>query len=452
VKTGVQSIAKALKRLDSGFRRNDVKRTEPNFSIKSDRQDRPSSISSGYLFHNGSLLVVGGILLISAWEGLVTLVVPLGLVLAAALLAKTWARLSLVQVSCKRTVREKRLFPGDRTDVRLELANRKILPLPWVEIEDAIPVQLLEGNFPPSAQRPECASLLRSSSLLGYRRAKWKFSLRAGKRGFYSLGPLRLTSGDLFGFYRRSLEIPQPEFIVVYPRIFPLGSFAPPSLFPLGDIRSEKRIFQDPLRPIGLREYQPFDSLRHIHWKASVRCQCLQVKIFEPTVTLQAVLFLGVDSYHANDGGQDEDFEWGVSLAAFIANHFVAQGIPTGLFSNGRLIDSGQPVQILPGGSREQTLMILVALAKLTSRVDEPLESFLSRERRALAQGSTLVFVLHRISSPLIWQLQELKEAGYKLAVLLSGDQETSGLDETVIRKWARPPAFSTPFSQGGPI
>lgn len=392
---------------------------------------------------------MAGVLLLSAWEGLVTLVVLLGLVLAAALLAKAWARFSLVQVSCKRHVKERRLFPGDLTELSLELANRKLLPLPWVEVEDAIPPQLLEEKYPPSARRPDCASLLRSSSLLWYRRAKWKFPLRAGKRGFYVLGPLRLTSGDLFGFYRRRIESPQPEFIIVYPKIFPIPLFSPPSLFSLGQIRSAKRIFQDPVRPIGLRDYQPFDSLRHIHWKASVRGRGLQVKIFEPTVTLQASLFLGVDSYHAGGECWEEDFEWGVSLAASIACHFVDQGIPTGLFSNGRLIDSGQPVQILPGGSREQTLMILEALAKLTSQMNEPLESFLQRERSALTQGSTLVFVLHRISNRQNSQIRELKEAGYKVAVLLSGEQETSGFDETVIGKWARPPSISTPLSLG---
>jgi len=425
---------------------------DPNFSIKSDRQDRSSSISSGYLFHNGSLLVAGGILLISAWQDLVTLVVPLGLVLAAALMAKTWARLSLVRVSCKRTVRERRLFPGDQTELSLEVANRKPVPLPWIEIEDAIPPELVGENLPPSPWRPNCGSLLRSSSLLGYRRARWKFSLRARKRGFYSLGPLRLRSGDLFGFYRRMMEVPLPEAIIVYPQIFPISCFSIPSLFPLGDVRSAKRIFQDPVRPIGLRGYQPYDSLRHIHWKASARGQGLQVKVLEPTATLQASLFLGVDSYQRDGGFQEEDFEWGISLAASLAHHLVGKGIPTGLFANGRMIDSGQPVQILPGGSREQTLMILEALAKVTPEVNEPLESFLQMERRTLAQGNTLIFIIHQISDTLIWQLRELKEAGYKLAVLLSGDQETSGLDETVIRKWARPPAFSIPFSQGGPI
>ena len=413
---------------------------------------RPSTAVSGLLFHKSSLLLLTGILLLSAWGGLVTLVVPLSLVLAAALLAKFWARLSLVQVSAKRTVKENRLFPGDQTEIRLEVANRKLLPLPWVEIEDAIPPQLLAENLPPSAHRPDCGSLLRSSSLLWYRRTKWKYSLRAGKRGFYSLGPLRLTSGDLFGFYRRRIDFPQPESMIVYPKIFPIPSFSPPSLFPLGDIRSQKRIFQDPVRPIGLREYQPFDSLRSIHWKASGRSQRLQVKIFEPTATLQASLFLGADSYQENGGFQEEPFEWGISLTASLAHHFIAQGIPTGLFANGRSIDSGQPAQILPGGRPEQILMILEALAKLTSRVVEPLEIFLQKERMALAQGTTLVFVLHRISEPMLWQVQELKEAGYKLAVLLSGEQETSELDETVIKKWAKPAETPFPFSPGGRI
>jgi uncharacterized protein (DUF58 family) len=243
------------------------------------------------------------------------------------------------------------------------------------------------------------------------------------------------------------MEFPLIDSVVVYPKIFPLSQFSIPPLFPLGDVRSEKRIFQDPARPVGLRDYQPYDSLRHIHWKASARCKSLQVKVFEPTATLQASLFLGVDSYQKDGGFQEEDFEWGISLAASLANHLAGNGIPVGLFANGRMIDSGQPIQILPGGSREQILMILEALAKLTPEVNEPLESFLRRERRTLAQGNTLIFVLHQISNILTRELQELKEKGYKLVVLSSNNREISGLNQTVIRKWPRPASNSATFS-----
>ena len=195
---------------------------------------RPLTEASGFLFHRNSLIVSGGVLFLAAWEGFVALVVLLGLILGAAVLSKTWTRLSLVRVSCKRTVRERRLFPGDQTELSLEVANRKPVPLPWVEIEDAIPPELVDENLPPSPWRPNCGSLLRSSSLLGYRRARWKFSLRAGKRGFYSLGPLRLRSGDLFGFYRRMMEVPLPEAIIVYPQIFPISQLLHPLALPAG--------------------------------------------------------------------------------------------------------------------------------------------------------------------------------------------------------------------------
>lgn len=111
---------------------------------------RPFTEASGFLFHRNSLIVSGGILLLSAWEGFVALVVLLGLILGAAVLSKIWTRLSLVRVSCKRTVRERRLFPGDQTELSLEVANRKPVPLPWIEIEDAIPPELVDENLPPS--------------------------------------------------------------------------------------------------------------------------------------------------------------------------------------------------------------------------------------------------------------------------------------------------------------
>jgi uncharacterized protein (DUF58 family) len=404
-------------------------------------QPRPLSESSGYLFHKASLFVLSGFLLLSAWNDLFPLVILLGLILGAAVLAKIWARLSLVNVSCQRLIKVHRLFPGDQTELTLQVINRKPLPLPWVEIEDEVPRSLVNENLPTSSQRPDGCCLVRSSSLLWYRRARWKYMLHARKRGYYRLGPIRLRSGDLFGFYTRTMEFPFLTPIIVYPGIFPIDQLTIPSLFPLGDIRSETRIFQDPLRPIGLRDYQPCDNLRHIHWKASARSQKLQVKIFEPTTTLQASLFLAVDSFQSPGVFPEENFEWAISLAASVANHFIAQGIPTGLFVNTQMVDSGQAVQILPGGSRDQILMILEALAKVSPKPNEAFEKFFQRERRNLSQGNTLVFFLNKISESLSWQIRELKEAGYKVNVFLTSDQESSPLEEDLVRRYVRLPS-----------
>jgi uncharacterized protein (DUF58 family) len=58
--------------------------------------------------------------------------------------------------------------------------------------------------------------------------------------------------------------------IIVFPRIWPL---------------------EDPLRTIDIRDYQPEDDLRHIHWKATARRAQLQVRAFEPAETLTLVFF-----------------------------------------------------------------------------------------------------------------------------------------------------------------
>ena len=409
-------------------------------------QTRPVSESSGFLFHNVTLLVLTGILLISAWSGLATLVVLPGLVLGAAVLAKIWTRLSLVHVTCQRVIKVHRLFPGDPIELAFQVVNRKPLPLPWLEVEDTIPLELADGEMPLSSRGPNFRSLIRSSSLLWYRRAKWKSQLRAQKRGYYPLGPIRLRSGDLFGFYARTIEFPASEPILVYPEILPLAQISIPSLFPLGDVRSEKRIFQDPARPIGLRDYQPGDSLRHIHWKASSRSQRLQVKVFEPTTTLQASLFLAVDSFQENGEFHDQDFEWGISIAASLAHHFMEKGIAAGLFVNTQQADSALPVRILAGGSREQILILLEALAKITPKPSEAFELFLQRERRNLFLGNTLIFILKKISQNFSGQIEELREAGYKVRVFQIGDPEPSQLDPTILQRWARPsPSFPDP-------
>jgi uncharacterized protein (DUF58 family) len=407
-------------------------------------QTRLVTEPSGYLFHNGSLLVLTGLLLISAWSGLAPLVVPLGLILGAAVLAKFWTRLSLIHVSCRRSVTIHRLFPGDQTDLVFQVVNRKPLPLPWMEVEDTIPEELAEEGMPPSSRKPNARSLIRSSSLLWYRRTKWKYRLRAQKRGYYPLGPISLRSGDLFGFYTRTLELPLAEPIIVYPEIVPLQQIAIPSLFPLGDVRSAKRIFQDPVRPIGLREYQPGDSLRHIHWKASARSQRLQVKVFEPTTTLQASLFLAADGFRENGDLHEPDFEWAISLAASIAQDLIKKGIAVGLFVNSRQIDSGLPVQILPGGSREQILILLEALAKVTSDPSEDFDLFLQRERRNLFLGNSLIFILKKISANFAGQVRELKEAGYKVKVIQAGDLNPGPLDPTLLQSCPRPASPSS--------
>ncbi len=395
---------------------------------------------SGYLLHKASLYVLGGILFLAAWKGQAGIVILLGLVFSAVGLAALWSRVSLAGVRCRRRVREGRLFPGESTELTLEIFNRKPLPLPWVKIDDEIPVALARDIDPVPANRPGYYLSSRWASILWYRKVAWKCQLHGEKRGFYRLGSLTVTSGDIFGFYPRWRQFAFPDCVIVYPRIFPIEKLEIPSLHPMGESRSSRRIFQDPTRPIGLRDYRPQDSLKHIHWKASARRQELQVKVFEPTTTLKVSLSLSVDGYPPHAPRSEEEFELAASTAASIAHHLIDQGIPVGLISNGLQADTGQEIQIPPGGRQNQLMEILEALAKVTPRTRHSSETFLQRESESFPSGTTLILIASQIPDSFFRLLRDLKEKGTKLLLLRIGYQNESGFDGMIQSCWIRHP------------
>ena len=395
-------------------------------SSSTTRPHEPSKFSSqaaGYLLNWPGLLTMASILVFAAWNGQAPIVVLTSLLFSSAGLAKLWSHLSLTRISCRRLLSERRVFPGEKINVRLQVANRKPLPLPWIQVDDEIP-QALGGASTLPGERPGSVLVRRSGAILWYRSVKWKYELPCLKRGYYPLGPTVLSSGDVFGLYSRSLKTALQDHVIVYPKILPVGRLAIPSRQPLGESRSEYRVFQDPTRSLGVRDYQHGDSLRHVHWKASARLQSLQVKVFEPTTTFKVALFLSVDSFMANGALNEEGFELGISVAASLAYHVIEQGSPAGVFVNTRTVDSDQPVSLAPSGSRDQLTSVLEALAKVTASSSGPFELFLEKEQKILRAGTTIALLFAKPPEALPLLLHSLKDNGFKILLFFIGEGE----------------------------
>jgi uncharacterized protein (DUF58 family) len=382
-----------------------------------------STQPAGLLLNKFGLIVVAALLVLAAWGGQTLIVILLGLVLSAAGLSRLWSRFSLKGVSCDRQLTERRVFPGESIELKITVVNRKLLPLPWIEVQDEVP-QGFAPDLPPG-DRPGFSLISQSASILWYSSINWKYRLQCQKRGYYPLGPLQVSSGDIFGFYPRTAVEPKKDHIIVYPRIYPLGQLAVPSLYPLGEARSEKRIFEDPSRTIGLRDYVPGDSLRRIHWKASARHQKLQVKVFEPTTTLKTAIFLAVDTFQYNGSWKEDELELGISTAGSLANYLVEKNSQVGLWVNSKLADSGLPAKIVPGGGVDQLLQILEILAKVVPAASGPFVDFFQREREDLPLGTTLIFILSQVPDKLKETLAGLRESGYKLLVFQTGEPKS---------------------------
>ena len=398
-----------------------------------------SSRSTGYLLNRIGVLSLLAVLLLAGWYNQIGIVVILSLFLVAAGLAKAWSHLSLSGVHCHRILSARRIFPGETLELALELVNRKPIPLPWVKVDDEMPLPIAPDGVSTSDKRPGCGMIQRTTALMWYSKIMWRFQLKGERRGYYPVGPMTVTSGDIFGLYSRSMAFPARDHILVYPRVFPVDRMMLPSLHPLGESRTERRIFEDPARAVGIRDYQPYDSLKHIHWKASARSQRLQVKVFEPTTTFKVTFFLAVDSFHCDGSFLEEEFELAISTAASIAYHISEQGSPVGLFANTASADSGQGISLPPSANRQQLMRILEALAKATSKENEPFEALMEREREGLPSGTTLILICARPLESLSNLLRTLNEAGHKLLILLIGEHKRP-LNETVPWKNIRNP------------
>ena len=182
--------------------------------------------------------------------------------------ARLWERYCLVRIDYHRRLSAHRAFFGDEVQLEVEVANRKPLPLSWIQIDDEVPsdVTFQKVRTTPShkANRSLLTNLL---SLSWYHKVTRRYHMRCLQRGFFAFGPTRIRSGDLFGFFSRGMEVQQVDYLMVYPRILPLEKLGIISNQPVGDIRTKRHIFQDPILTLGVRDYYFGDSLKKIHWK-----------------------------------------------------------------------------------------------------------------------------------------------------------------------------------------
>lgn len=336
---------------------------------------------------------------------------------------RLWERYALTRIEYSRRLSSKRAFFGDELLLELEVANRKPLPLPWVEIDDEMPEEItfLKGKTTQSHKvaRVHLTSLL---SLGWYHRVKRLYPIRCDQRGYFTFGPTRICSGDLFGFSRQEIEFKDIDQLIVYPRIVPLEQRGIPSKQPLGGIRTRRHIFQDPILTMGVRDYHFGDSLKRIHWKTTARLGKLQTKVFEPTTSVDVGIFLDVRTVQPPSWGLvTQSLEMVVMAAASITNHAMSAGYRVGLYANQRRQPIGELVRIPPSQHADQMVHILEVLAQIHSSESMPIARFVSLESRNLPWGSTLVLITAVPTEALLTTLLRIRRVGRQVALVIIG-------------------------------
>jgi uncharacterized protein (DUF58 family) len=358
----------------------------------------------------------GGLLLIAV---LILTIVPL---------AWLWNEYSLHGVEYERLFSEQRAFLCETVELTIRVANRKLLPLGWLRVDDQFPLvlPLTSGKWTPSSQ-PTVGYLSNLLSLRWYERVSRPYQVYCQQRGFYAFGPASMHSGDIFGLFSKEHRSDHLDWLIVYPKVESIESLGLPAKDPFGETKARQRIFEDPSRTIGVRHHQPEDGFKHIHWKATARHQELQVKVYEPTTTFNLIVFLNVATLPKHwQGTIPPLLERAISVAASIASYGVEQRYTVGLLANGCLPMSDQPIKVLPSRSPNQLTRILEALAAVTSFATSSIEDLLAAESPKLSWGATLVVVSAVITDELLSTMLRLRDAGRRLVLVSLADEAPS--------------------------
>lgn len=374
-----------------------------------------------------ALVPVAVILLVAAIGlRLYPLALLLALLLVSSGLAWLWIAKALDRVEYRRSFSQSRAFFGEEIELAVEVVNRKLLPLPWLEVDDEAPLPLPIGDEPlfPSS-RPRRVLLSNTYSLGPYERVIRRYRLRCRARGYWPFGPAVIRSGDVFGFGQRDRELDGVDYLLIYPKVSPIDQLGLPAKQPFGDYRARERLFEDPTRLRAVRPFEPGDPLKRVHWKATARTGSLQVKQFDPTATLDLYLVLNLATLeHSWQGTRPDLLETAMTVAASAAAHALAEGFPVGLLANGTIYGADRPLKIAPGRGNDQLMRLLESLAKLSAFVTLPLDELLRQERRSLPWSATIVCVTAITAEPLLAVLTALQRAGHPVVLIGIGDAE----------------------------
>jgi uncharacterized protein (DUF58 family) len=311
-------------------------------------------------------------------------------------LAEYWRRHALDNLVYRRHWKYRRGFPGEKTPFSIEVVNEKWLPVSWMQITDPWPdgVEPEEQEYMAPSHNPDEKMLTNVYSLRWFERVVRQYNLVFRQRGLYSIGPVSLRSGDLFGFYETSQQQTANEYLTVFPEILSLAQLNLPTEDPFGYQQTIKRLFEDPNHPIGVRPYHPEDEIRRIHWNATARTGSLQVKVYQPVSSHVFTVCLDVTtSIRPWLGTAPALLEQLVKVCATLVYHGIEQNFAVGLISNGYLAHSDHPFNVAPGRSTEHLARLLQTLAAVTPLTSSNFETFLTRSMGKIPYGASLVVV-----------------------------------------------------------
>jgi uncharacterized protein (DUF58 family) len=359
----------------------------------------------------GAVLDAGGIVLVGVVSALV------------AVLRGLWSRFGLRDLTYERRLGMTRAVVGEEISLDLTVRNRKLLPIPWLAVDDLIsrPAQFAGRNLEP-AEVPGFGYLRTTWTLGWFERATRHLRIIADRRGVYEFRGARLQVADLFANDLAAEERPASARYWVIPRSVPVRSSLNASQLP-GSAPARRGLFEDPARFAGVRPYAPGDPARRVHWRATARLGQPVSRRYDPGQERELVIALDAQTIPGPfwQMQYDEDLVEEICVAAMsLARRSIADGVACGLaanaYSTGRRV-----VHLAPSASAGQAALIADELAALSRWASMPFGALLGRLTRRVRPATIILAISTRAPGEFLPTMRRLSGMGHPVRLLALG-------------------------------
>jgi uncharacterized protein (DUF58 family) len=343
-------------------------------------------------------------------------------------LTRLWTRFGMDRVEYRRRLSANRAVVGDELQLDVTIWNRKPLPLPWVAVDDLVTDGLVireQSVLDRDAERHQRRILHNAWSLAWYERVVRHFHIDADRRGAYELGPRRLRIRDILGRDAAESETDDIAGLVVSPRTVVVRSSGRDRA-PLGDRRARRSLFHDPALFGGVRPFQPGDSLRRIHWRATARLGVAVSRRYEPARGRSVVIAMDVQTIegpHWEMAFDDEAFESLCVAAASLARELLGSGASCGLAAASFSGTTQRTAWLAPAATPAQNARVGELLARIGPVSSAPYGTLLTWLTRRVPAGTTILALTARDPRSWLHAFRRLSRSGFDCELICLGNE-----------------------------
>ena len=230
---------------------------------------------------------------------------------------------------------------GEIIEVIEKAENRKRAPLPFLILKFETPAVL---EFQDMTKTTLSDYLYREDmvSMKPFSRHTRTIKARCSKRGYYSFARINISTTDLLLIEKITKDYPTERSVTILPEYVDTSMMESFLSITFSEIQRKRTLLTDPFSFAGIRDYQPWDSMKSINWTASAKTGDLMVNQVASTATKKVSVYVNLDYY--NNKKSTSLLEKSISFAYSYIQELVSAGIPVMLYTNGRDIQTKAPV------------------------------------------------------------------------------------------------------------